>query len=218
MKKPSKLRSILFKFLVVPHAASAINFQFQTPSLSPAKISAGAGRSGSSGSTSPFVSIIPPEVRRKKKNGSFDAREPTSPKVSCMGHVKKTTSSNPKRRVSSLPPQPQALTMRNVSCTPNKEGKIKKMIKQQEVVKIDCFVGRKRGGKPDGTSCPEKPRVPEQVVQAPRPSLGQIKRFSSARRALSSFDWRNIQGAAVVPADCKEDQRRRRVCQEIVGK
>ncbi|XP_041018895.1 uncharacterized protein At1g76070-like [Juglans microcarpa x Juglans regia] len=210
MKKPSKLRSILFKFLIVPHAASAVNFQFQSPSLSPAKISVGSGRSGSSG-TSPFVSIIPPEVRRKKKNGSFDAREPTSPKVSCMGHVKKTTSSNPKRRVSSLPPLPQA-TMRDVSC-PNKEVKIKKMIKQQEVVKIDCFVGRKRGGKPDGSSCYEKPRVPEQVLQAPRPSLGQIKRFSSARGALSSFDWRNIQGAALVPSDCKEDQRRRRVRQ-----
>lgn len=115
---------------------------------------------------SPFVSILPPEARRKKKNGSFDAREPTSPKVSCMGHVKKTTPSNPKRRVSSPPPQPQP-TMRDVSC-PSKEVKIKK-IKKQEVVKIDYFVGRKRGGKPDGSSCREKPRIPEQVHEMPRP-------------------------------------------------
>lgn len=34
-----------------------------------------------------MVSIIPREVRRKRRGESFSAREPTSPKVSCMGQV-----------------------------------------------------------------------------------------------------------------------------------
>uniref|UniRef100_A0A5B7BNF0 Uncharacterized protein n=1 Tax=Davidia involucrata TaxID=16924 RepID=A0A5B7BNF0_DAVIN len=37
----------------------------------------------------PIISIIPAEARRKPKNSSFEAQEPTSPKVSCMGQIKR---------------------------------------------------------------------------------------------------------------------------------
>ncbi|KDP43702.1 hypothetical protein JCGZ_22329 [Jatropha curcas] len=39
-------------------------------------------------SPSPRISLIPKEIRRRARSLSFDAREPTSPKVSCMGQVK----------------------------------------------------------------------------------------------------------------------------------
>ena len=72
--------------------------------------------------------MLPSEVRRKPKNASFDSREPTSPKVSCMGQVrfsnkkKRTKRSKPIKRVISLPTQ---LATVQVSC-PKDEVKIKK--------------------------------------------------------------------------------------------
>ncbi|XP_059440598.1 uncharacterized protein LOC132173052 [Corylus avellana] len=159
MEKPSKLRSKLMRFLI-PHAASAVTFQ--SPPLSPGKAVATPR-----GSSSPSISIIPPEVQRKPKTASFDAREPTSPKVSCMGHVKNTKKikRKPKRVSVSLPPPTQA-TMR-VSC---------------------------RGRMANVFFYHEKQTVPDQA-----PSLGQIKRFSSARAgALSNFDWRTSDAVVVL--------------------
>ncbi|KAE8010686.1 hypothetical protein FH972_007032 [Carpinus fangiana] len=182
MEKPSKLRSKLLRFLI-QHAASAVTFQ--SPPLSPGKAVATPR-----GSSSQSISIIPPEVRRKPKTVSFDAREPTSPKVSCIGHVKNTKKIKRKhKRVSvSLPPPSQAVV--GVSC-PKKVGEKK----AQGTVKIG-FKGPKQGGMgmADVFFYPEK-----QTVQEQAPSLGQIKRFSSARAgALSNFDWRTSD-AVVVP-------------------
>lgn len=167
---------------LIPHAASAVTFQ--SPPLSPGKAVATPR-----GSSSTSISIIPPEVRRKPKTASFDSREPTSPKVSCMGHVKNTKKikRKPKRVSVSLPPPPQA-TVR-VSCPKEVEEK-----KAQEIVKIG-FKGPKQGGRmADVFFYHEKQTVPDQA-----PSLGKIKRFSSARAgALSNFDWRTSD-AVVVP-------------------
>lgn len=188
MEKPSKLRSKLLRFLI-PHAASAVTFQ--SPPLSP-----GEAVAAPRGSSSPSISIIPTEVRRKKKTASFDTREPTSPKVSCMGHVKSTKKIKikPKRVSVSLPPPKPQATLR-VSCPKEVEEK-----KAKEIVKINGFKGPKQGhGMPDVFFHHEKKK---QTVPEPVPSLGQIKRFSSARAgALSDFDWRTS-GAVAVP-DCQ---------------
>jgi len=73
MEKLSQMRSNLVKFLRKQPATLVVAFQNPTPSpcRSPARM----------------VSIIPREVRRKRRGESFSAREPTSPKVSCMGQV-----------------------------------------------------------------------------------------------------------------------------------
>lgn len=67
------MRSNLVKFLRKQPATLVVAFQNPTPSpcRSPARM----------------VSLIPREVRRKRRGESFSAREPTSPKVSCMGQV-----------------------------------------------------------------------------------------------------------------------------------
>jgi hypothetical protein len=44
-------------------------------------------------------SIIPKEARRKPKNGSFDATEPTSPKVSCAGQIKNKKKKKKKKKI-----------------------------------------------------------------------------------------------------------------------
>ena len=131
--------------------------------------------------------MLPSEVRRKPKNASFDLREPTSPKVSCMGQVRfsnKKKRTKPIKRVISLPTQ---LATVQVSC-PKDEVKMKK---PPEIIK-----GPKEGGKVDVFN--DDTVVSKQAV----PSLGKIKRFSSARGALSNFDWR-IHDAVVVP-DCQD--------------
>ncbi|GMY11156.1 hypothetical protein FCV25MIE_06395 [Fagus crenata] len=171
MEKPSKLRNKLLKFLV-PHAIPAITFQ--SPPLSPKKPISGKG------SSVPIISMIPLEVRRKHKTASFDTREPTSPKVSCMGRVNNKKKKSKAKRVSL--PAPQEASMQ-VSCP-----EVVKKNKPQEILKV--FKGPKQGEKKFKTI------VPDQV-----PSLGHIKRFSSGRGALSNFDWMT-QGAVVVP-DCQ---------------
>ncbi|KAK7263002.1 hypothetical protein RJT34_30586 [Clitoria ternatea] len=76
MAKLSQMKNKLFRFLSKQPVTS---FSFQNPTLSPSK-----------GCRSPSckVSIIPKEARKRHRIGSFSAREPSSPKVSCMGQVK----------------------------------------------------------------------------------------------------------------------------------
>nr|POF11884.1 uncharacterized protein CFP56_44958 [Quercus suber] len=131
--------------------------------------------------------MLPSEVRRKPKNASFDSREPTSPKVSCMGQVRfsnKKKRTKPIKPVISLPGNTV-----QVSC-PKDEVKMKKP------PEINIIKGPKEGGKSDVFY--DDTMVSNQAV----PSLGKIKRFSSARGALSNFDWR-IHDAVVVP-DCQD--------------
>lgn len=174
MEKPSKLKSKFLRFLL--HAASAVTFK-SPPALSPRKATAVRGSSG------PIISIILKEVRRRPKNGSFDAREPTSPKVSCMGQVRNTKKAGKPKLA--LPPLQS--TMQVSFPTEAKE--------QQKQGIIEIFKVPKQGGKVNGFC--DKPTIPERL-----PCLGQMKQFSSARGALANFDWRAH--AVVVVPDCQD--------------
>ncbi|XVF18094.1 hypothetical protein REPUB_Repub10bG0182000 [Reevesia pubescens] len=160
MEKPVKQRSKILAFL--PKAASAVTVNFHiSPPISPV----GKGLSG------PIVSLIPKEAPRKSKNGSFDAREPASPEVSCMGQIKckkkkKVTVSKPKL----ASPPPQAFP---------EQVKIRKSFVMLKVLK-----GTKRDHNKSDVSNAEADQVAEKV-----PSLRQMKQFSSARGTLSDFDW-----------------------------
>ncbi|PSS17979.1 hypothetical protein CEY00_Acc08674 [Actinidia chinensis var. chinensis] len=73
MEKPPKSKNKFLKFL------PKVTFHNHKPPFSPksdAKPQKG------------LLFIIPAEARRKPKNSSFEAHEPTSPKVSCMGQIK----------------------------------------------------------------------------------------------------------------------------------
>ncbi|XVE82423.1 hypothetical protein DITRI_Ditri16bG0003600 [Diplodiscus trichospermus] len=161
MEKQVKQRNKILAFL--PKAASAVTFQVSPP-ISPVGKGLTAG---------PVVSLIPKEAPRKSKNGSFDAREPTSPKVSCMGQIKckkkkiQTVAGKPK--LASPPPPPQTFP---------EEVKIRKRSMMLKVLK-----GTKLGHKSDVPNA--EAEVAERV-----PSLGQMKHFSRARGTLSDFDWR----------------------------
>ncbi|GMJ07875.1 hypothetical protein HRI_004456700 [Hibiscus trionum] len=162
-KLVAKHMKILAAFL--PKAAPSAVLSFQvSPPISPV----GKGSS----STPIAVSLIPKEAPRKSRNGSFDAREPASPKVSCMGKIKCTKSKRQKQgagksKVASASPPPQATVA----------GEVKR--------KGALIKETKRGHEFNVSDSQAK------VAEATRvPSLGKMKQFSSARGTLSGFDWR----------------------------
>ncbi|XP_077246275.1 uncharacterized protein At1g76070-like [Tasmannia lanceolata] len=163
MEKTKRTKSKILSFL--PKTAT---ISFANPPPSPVrqdnstkfKPNTGKGFSGP-------ISIIPAEARRKTKNGSFDTREPTSPKVSCIGQIKH------KKRINKakLP-------------STQKEDKDKKKNSKSSPKSPSSLIKIFRiGRKSDAT--PEKVDLPDRA-----PTLSQMKQFSSARNALADFEWK----------------------------
>ncbi|OAY22573.1 uncharacterized protein At1g76070 [Manihot esculenta] len=192
MEKQPKSKNKILKFL--PKAASAV--YFQNPAFSPGrdkrsdnhfhrfKAHAGKGFSG------PIVPMIPDEVRRKPKNGSFDTQEPTSPKVSCMGQIKhkKKMVSNCKAAKRASPPR-----------------ETKPASSPREVKKHGSTIKRlfTSGKTTERRRRSDASVYDKQALSADRaPSLNQMKRFASGRDTFANFDWTAHQ---IAPLD--SDQR-----------
>ncbi|XP_010266059.1 PREDICTED: uncharacterized protein At1g76070-like [Nelumbo nucifera] len=179
MEKPAKSMSRLLSFL--PKATAVT---FQNPPLSPGrdkrsdnsskfKLNNGKAFSG------PIISIIPVEARTKSNSGRFDAQEPTSPKVSCIGQIKlkkkkKKIPRSKSKRVAPPPPQ-------GSSSTSSSPPEVKK--KPSSAIR-NIFRGVRTGKK--AIVSVMKPPVADKT-----PSLSQMKRFSSGRNAFANFDWRD---------------------------
>ncbi|KAG8050390.1 hypothetical protein GUJ93_ZPchr0009g491 [Zizania palustris] len=131
----------------------------------------------------PIVSIVPPEARgagggRKGSRGEhrsgFRTPEPSSPKVSCIGQIKKAKACC-KNGACPLPRAPK----------PPKSSLVKRM---PMLFRRSRSRSSSRGsffkGRPGRTA----------VAAAPAPApvgLGQMKRFTSGRAAFEDFDWRD---------------------------
>ncbi|BAT99933.1 hypothetical protein VIGAN_10147700 [Vigna angularis var. angularis] len=150
MEKLFQMRRSFLKFLTKQPATLVVAFQNPTPSpcRSPARM----------------VSIIPREARRKRRGESFSTKEPTSPKVSCMGQVQ----GKKKRKARK---QKKAQTQKDSTKTVDSVGELKKI-----VLRI-----RK------GSDERQKHKVLEEKrVEAP--SLNTMKKFASGRGSLYDFD------------------------------
>ncbi|XP_068640937.1 uncharacterized protein At1g76070 [Aristolochia californica] len=159
MEKTAKSKSGIFSFIFLNQPFSPGRDKFR----------AGKGFSG------PIISIIPAEARRKTRNGSFDAQEPTSPKVSCIGQIK----------------HKKKIYKGKCAAPPAVKEKSKKGKSYSAIGKIF------RGGKPGRRSDADKDEV-EVEVQVRAPSLGQMRKFSSGREAFRDFDFRATdRGAAL---------------------
>jgi len=123
----------------------------------------------SRGYSGPMISIIPQEVRGKKKDSGFESQEPTSPKVSCIGQVKlrkKKCHSKVKAKVKDQSgDRPKEIGSERCSPRGAKTSQLKKFF----------FISRDN----------KKPEQPvsdsESTGEAVAPSLGQLKRFSCGR-------------------------------------
>lgn len=174
MGKQQKFKGQVLNFL--PKAATPVTFL--SPPPSPIRTNAGKGLS------SPRVSLIPKEVRRRARSLSFDAREPTSPKVSCMGQVKNKKKKKKKMMMMDLTKLPD-----NVLCSC--PGAIMRIFKRKQ-----------QSGESDVSN--KKPPTEEQI-----PSSGPSKQLASGRGVLQKFDLKvcDVVGAADGESFCPPDEK-----------
>ncbi|KAK7346307.1 hypothetical protein VNO80_20823 [Phaseolus coccineus] len=163
MKILSRIKGKLLKFMLTQPVASVA---FQNPNMSP------SGNFPPRGGRSPThrVSIVPMEVRRNRGSQSFSAREPSSPKVSCIGEVK----GRKKRKV------------RGQKRVPTQEGDAaacrEKKKSLQWIFKGISGEGRKQSTK--ASVLQEKAAASTEGY----PSLGTMKSFASGTGSLPRFE------------------------------
>lgn len=182
MEKPhSSLKGKILMF--IPRAASAA-VTFKSPPISPRKPPVGFSGRPTGGS------VIPRDARRRLKNGSFDAREPASPIVSCVGQVKKKKKAT---AMTARAPPPKAV--------PDQPKEAKK--KDPHMMILRLFMGKKlQGGKTHRDDDGVRGRGDNEKSV---PSLGHLKQFSSSRGVLANFDWMAHCGTAVAPDNFLEN-------------
>ncbi|GJN40594.1 hypothetical protein PR202_gb29832 [Eleusine coracana subsp. coracana] len=142
------------------------------------------------------VSIVPPEARRgggrrrqSSSSSGYRTPEPSSPKVSCIGQIKRSKSKkkvNPaccKNGVCPLPPRPPAVPAEAARCKP-KRSLVKRVLFRRSS-------SRSRSSSTSSRSIGRKGVVAtDPAPLAPAPGgLGQMKRFTSGRAAFQDFDW-----------------------------
>ncbi|XP_030534483.1 uncharacterized protein At1g76070 [Rhodamnia argentea] len=208
MEKPPRMKNqnkkSLFKFVT-----------FQNPAFSPTRdsnnrssswglfdnISTAKSHAKRGSFSGPIVPLIPKEARlgRRSKNGgaSLDTpREPTSPKVSCMGQIKH------KKKIKKMKKSEEGAGTDKPSSGSSRSEE-KKKPKSRIFRRI--FSGARAERRSGSSGLPAENRgegETERVSDERAPSLGQMRRFASSRNALASFDWT----AQVAPVDAAEQR------------
>ncbi|KAM1387821.1 hypothetical protein ACFX2I_016017 [Malus domestica] len=192
-QKQGKPKNKILTFL--PKAASGI--YFHNPPYSPTGDAAARlkahGRRGFSGPL-----MIPDQVRRKQKSGSFDGQtreeEPTSPKVSCMGQIKHKKHTNKINSVNLIPEDRQKSKPPPGPWSPRE---IKKHGFPFRRMFSNINPGRK--SESDASDLDRDRTAPNLPDRAP--SLSQMKRFASGRgHSFENLDWES-------PHDIMNDHR-----------
>lgn len=170
-KKTIRSKSKILSFLP---KTSTVSFGSHPFSPRKDKRSESGGTAGAKAFSGPIIPRIPAEARIKSRSGrNFDAQEPTSPKISCMGTIKHKKDNSKMSIKKPMTPQP-----------PRKDKKPK----HQSSGKWNLFRG--------GDSKKEKDSDSEikSARQAPAadkvPGLSQMKTFATSRDTLADFDWK----------------------------
>ncbi|CAH8386253.1 unnamed protein product [Eruca vesicaria subsp. sativa] len=134
----------------------------------------------------PMVPLVPKaaRVRRNKSDAVWD--EPTSPKVSCIGQIKRVKSkrsSSPKKNRNMIPKIPKTSSS---STKEDQKGRVS-MIKRLFSFSSSASEGKASRKSHTTTAVNEHPVTV--VSSAAVPSLGQMKKFASSREGLGGFDW-----------------------------
>lgn len=178
----NKLKSKILKLL--PKAVAFRNLPFSPRRDNRADVNPQRFRTHQNKAFSgPMVSMIPAEARRKSKNFEIQ-REPSSPKVSCMGQVKHKSKISEKKHVS-LPREFKPVTQKSERPGPVGPAKKKKKAGIKKILR-----GGSKSDKPAGESAP---------------ALSQMRRFASSRETFANFDWTTAQ---IAPAGEDTDEDR----------
>ncbi|KAJ4967008.1 hypothetical protein NE237_018857 [Protea cynaroides] len=210
MEKPSRSKGNLLTHTGAGARAGAASLTFHNPPISPNRDMRPENFSRFKANTSnKGFSLIPAEARRKSRNGSFDATEPTSPKVSCMGQIKhkhkKLKNKNQKKlkstrdscKLESSPREekkkPSSAILINSSTLSTRRDfcKLESSTKEEKKKPSSTILRIFRNKKSDNSDVvfddPDKEASVQ--IQDRAPSLGQMKRFASGHDYLANFDW-----------------------------
>lgn len=176
MDRHTKYHGKILKFL--PKAATVMNLPF-----SPNK------DKRYSGAIVPMMIPHEARIRRRSKDDddSINNREPTSPKISCMGQIKlKNKNKNKTKSVTRSPRDHHA--HRQVSSS------------SSGIKKLFSF-NKPAGGRKSSASASSTPSGGDQSLTDRAPALSQMRRFASGRdQRMASFDWT---AAQVAPVDAE---------------
>ncbi|KAK6131031.1 hypothetical protein DH2020_035229 [Rehmannia glutinosa] len=130
------------------------------------------------GFSGPILPMIPAEARGKSKN--FEAQEPTSPKVSCMGQIKH------KKKISKKKHASLTKELKHVSLSkPEKSKKARPIASDPDMKKKQSGIKKVFGA---GRNSQAKPPIPGAA-----PSLSHMRKFASSRDTFANFDWTTAQ-------------------------
>ncbi|KAF8701049.1 hypothetical protein HU200_033944 [Digitaria exilis] len=170
----------------------------------------------------PIVSIVPPEARgrrgsnnkQQQRSSGYRTPEPSSPKVSCIGQIKRSGSRRQRKVIPCgknggacpLPPRPPA------AAAAADQGRLPAK-GSSSLVKRMSFFRRSRSSRRSssrssaskdggcaGGSCAWAP-----AARAPA-GIGQMKRFASGRAAFQDFDWREEEARRSRDSDEEEEE------------
>ncbi|XP_057449233.1 uncharacterized protein At1g76070-like [Lotus japonicus] len=164
MEKLSQIKTKFFNFkILIQQPAASLAFHNPSPCLSPKH----------------NVSIIPKEARRKHRGGSFSAsREPSSPRVSCMGQVQ-GKKKNKKRK---------AQNCKRVQQPPVKDNDPVPVRCAEKNILLLISKGSDEGRKQSGKALVLEEKAPIVPPTMDAPSLGMMKKLASGRGSLYDFD------------------------------
>ncbi|XP_015696613.2 uncharacterized protein At1g76070-like [Oryza brachyantha] len=149
----------------------------------------------------PIVSIVPPEARGGTRRGDhrsgYRTPEPSSPKVSCIGQIKKAKASKGakaalcKNGACPLPPRPPA-----DGCRKQKSSLVRRMLFRRSRSRSSSSSSSSRDSSFFKGRGAGRAAVAAAPAPAPPAGLGQMKRFTSGRAAFEDFDWRDAERRA----------------------
>ncbi|KAF0910721.1 hypothetical protein E2562_004711 [Oryza meyeriana var. granulata] len=148
----------------------------------------------------PIVSIVPPEARgggrgrngsRREHRSGYRTPEPSSPKVSCIGQIKKANAKKVKAccKNGACPLPPRAPPADAAAARRKKSSLVRRMLfrrsRSRSASSRDGFFKGRSTGRAAVAAAPSAPA-----------GLGQMKRFTSGRAAFGDFDWREAERRA----------------------
>lgn len=193
MERPTKHKSMLLKLLPKP-ANSGVNFQNApfSPGRDHHRSSTKLKSHAYKGFSGPINFALLPEearVRPKSDEPGFETREPTSPKVSCMGQIKYKHKNKKKKKLMSNDHDKAASSKSSHQHDHYKEQKSKQSKKSSSA--ISRLFSRPASRKRNGSTSSDHDRDGTLATSDndKMPSLGQMKKFASGRESLANFDW-----------------------------
>ncbi|KAE9620958.1 hypothetical protein Lal_00019146 [Lupinus albus] len=199
---------------ILPEAASAMSAAFQNTPFSPGRVHKLRSYHNTTkcykGTKRFSCPMIPNEARRRMKDDDVETAEPTSPKISCMGHIKQKKKHTQKANAKIMSLSTSHNTKEMCDVDSNNTEVIKKKHRLNKFQRMFFHAAKWKTGSRKKLSSDLYESVvgkgnysSNDTVSNIAPPMGDMKRFSSGHESFTNFDWKG----QIVP-----DEMDRRVC------